>query len=124
MGGPGWSDEVIDERGKSEFKARLQEARTELKEAESESIPLEELEKLREAVHELQEQALKLFNHTGRSHQIVEGDRGKARQRVRKALKLVIEKVGSQDASIGAALAKALGEGDPVTFRPPPDWRL
>jgi len=44
--------------------------------------------------------------------------------RVRKALKLVIEKVKSQDAATGAALAEALGEGDLVTFRPPPDWRL
>ncbi len=43
---------------------------------------------------------------------------------LRKALKLVIEKVGSQDAAIGAALAEALGEGDSITFRPPPDWRL
>lgn len=125
IGGPGWSDEIINERGKSEFKARLQEAQAELREAELDpSMPADELEKARDKVHELQEQAAKIFGKKGRSRQIVEGDRGKARQRVRKALKLVIEKVKSQDDATGAALADALGEGDPVAFRPPPDWRL
>ncbi len=125
IGGPGWSDEITNERGKSEFKARLQEAQAELREAELDpSMPADELEKARDKVHELQEQAAKLFGKGGRSRQIVEGDRGKARQRVRKALKLVIEKVKSQDPATGTALAKALGEGDPIMFRPSPDWRL
>jgi hypothetical protein len=43
---------------------------------------------------------------------------------VRKALKLVIDKVKIQDAATGAALGESLGEGDQITFRPPPDWRL
>lgn len=125
IGGPGWSDEITDQQGKSAFKARLQEAKAELQEAELDpSMPAEELEQARDKVHELQEQAAKLFGKGGRSRQIVEGDLGKARQRVRKALKLVIEKVKSQDDTTGAALAEALGEGDLVTFRPPPDWRL
>lgn len=125
IGGPVWSDEITNERGKSEFKARLQEAQAELREAELDpSMPAEELEQVRDKVHELQEQAAKLFGKGGRSRQIVEGDLGKARQRVRKALKLVIDKVKSQDASTGAALDDALGDGDLVTFRPPPDWRL
>jgi len=38
---------------------------------------------------------------------------------LRKALKLVIEKVKSQDDATGAALAEALGEGDLFKFRPP-----
>lgn len=87
-------------------------------------MPADELEQARDKVHELQEQRAKLFGKAGRSRQIVEGDRGKARQRVRKALKLVIDKVKIQDAATGAALGESLGEGDPVTFRPPPDWRL
>jgi hypothetical protein len=125
IGGPSWSDEITNERGKSEFKARLQEAQAELREAELDpSMPADELEQARDKVQELQEQATKLFGKSGRSRQIVEGDRGKARQRVRKALKLVIEKVKSQDAATGDALAEALGEGDLVTFRPPSDWRL
>jgi hypothetical protein len=125
IGGPGWSDEVLDESARLEFRARLKEARAELREAELDpSMPAEELEESRDKVHELEEQAAKLFGKGGRSRQIVEGDRGKARQRVRKALKLVIEKVKSQDDTTGAALAEALGEGDLVTFRPPPDWRL
>lgn len=103
----------------------MKEAQADLREAESDpSIPAKELEEAHEKVHELQEQASKLFGKGGRSRQIVEGDRGKARQRVRKALKLVIDKVKNQDAATGAALAEALGDGDLVTFRPPPDWRL
>jgi len=125
IGGPGWSDEIIDEQGKLKFKAQLQEALAELREAELDpSMPADELEQAREKVDELQAQATKLFGMRGRSRQIVEGDRGKARQRVRKALKLVIEKVRSQDPATGTALAKALGEGDPIMFRPSPDWRL
>ena len=125
IGGPGWSDEIIDEQGKLDFKKQLQEAQAELSEAELDpSMPADELEQARDKVHELQEQRAKLFGKAGRSRQIVEGDRGKARQRVRKALKLVIDKVKIQDAATGAALGESLGEGDQVTFRPPPDWRL
>ena len=62
---------------------------------------------------------LKLLNKSGRSRQIAEGDRGKARQRVRKALDVVIAKVRDQDASIGEDLDNSLGKGGVIFFRPP-----
>lgn len=125
IGGPSWSDNVLDDRALPEFKASLKEAQAELKEAESDpSTPPTELEQLRSKVDDLREQAAKLLNRSGKSRQIVEGDRGKARQRVRKALKVVVDKITDQGAAIGSALAEALGEGETVLFHPPPDWRL
>ena len=67
---------------------------------------------------------LKLLNKSGGSWQIAEGDRGKARQRVRKALDVVIAKIRDQDAAIGEDLDHSLGKGGVIFFRPPQEWGL
>jgi hypothetical protein len=104
----------------------LEKAQEELAEAESDpTMPLNELELAQGKVQGLEEQVAKLLNKkSGKSRQIVEGDRGKARQRVRKALKLVTKSVARQHQSLGTALAEALGDGKSIIFRPPPDWGL
>ena len=67
---------------------------------------------------------LKLLNKSGGSRQIAEGDRGKARQRVRKALDVVIAKIRDQDAVIGEELNNSLGKGGVIFFRPPQELGL
>lgn len=125
IGEPFWSEDVLSKRALSEIKARLKEAQAELTEAELDpSTPESELEKMRKNLEQLQAQASKLLNKSGKSRQIVEGDHGKARQRVRKALKLVIEKVKDQSVATGTVLEDALGGGDLVMFRPPDEWGL
>ena len=67
---------------------------------------------------------MKLLNKSGGSRQIAEGDRGKARQRVRKALDVVIAKIRDQDAVIGEELNNSLGKGGVIFFRPPQELGL
>ena len=67
---------------------------------------------------------MKLLNKSSRSRQIAEGDRGKARQRVRKAIDVVTAKVRDQDAAIGEDLDHSLGKGGVILFRPPQEWGL
>jgi len=125
IGRPVWTDDVLDAQGLHEFKQLLKSKQAELAEAEEDvsSLPAE-VDRLREEVADLREQSGKLLNKSGGSRQIAEGDRGKARQRVRKALDVVIAKVRDQDAAIGEDLDHSLGKGGVIFFRPPQEWGL
>jgi len=124
-GRPVWTDDVLDAQGLHEFKQLLKSKQAELAEAEEDvsSLPAE-VDRLREEVADLREQSGKLLNKSGGSRQIAEGDRGKARQRVRKAIDVVIAKVRDQDAAVGEDLDNSLGKGGVILFRPPQEWGL
>ena len=120
-----WSDESLDKRARSEFLADLRQAKAELGEIEADdTMPECEKERARNRYDALKTESGKHLNIAGKSRPLPGGDQAKNRQKVRKALKVVILHVQKQNGPAGVALATALGDGDPVTFRPPPEWGL
>ena len=120
-----WSEESLDKRARSEFLADLRQAKAELGEIEADDMMPEcEKERARNRYDALKTECGKHLNIAGKSRPLPGGDQAKNRQKVRKALKVVILHVQKQNGPAGVALATALGDGDPVTFRPPPEWGL
>jgi len=87
-------------------------------------LPESEKQRLRAELDKLLQQKGKLLNLSGKSRPMTGGDAIKARQKVRNALQVVLRAIEGQDAGVGGQLGEALGEGDPVTFRPPPEWNV
>jgi hypothetical protein len=115
--------EILDSQAMSEYQKRLYELVEERKDAER-SGDAERLQKIDEETEDIEKQLRAATGLGGRKRKFP-SDRERARQRVQKAIKLAIDKIGEHDSALAEHLRSAIRTGRYYcSYTPDPSMRI
>jgi hypothetical protein len=112
----GDAGEVLDAQAKREYKARLEELRDQLEDAEDRGL-VDRAETIREEMEAIA-RGLKAGTGLGGRARRVDSAVDRARSAVQRRIKDAIDRIAEQDAELGATLRRAVRTGNVCSYSP------